>query len=65
MPIDALHISLYGWHSCLLRHCETMQDSDFVADKDDGGSPTDDSGEEDSDASESGGEKEVCYLESF
>ncbi|GAY61910.1 hypothetical protein CUMW_213640 [Citrus unshiu] len=33
-------------------------DSDFVADKDDGGSPTDDSGEEDSDASESGGEKE-------
>lgn len=42
-----------------------MQDSDFVADKDDGGSPTDDSGEEDSDASESGGEKEVFYLKSF
>ncbi|EEF45015.1 FACT complex subunit SSRP1 [Ricinus communis] len=30
------------------------EDSDFVADKDDGGSPTDDSGEEDSDGSLSG-----------
>lgn len=39
-----------------------MQDEDFVADKDDGGSPTDDSGEEESDASESGGEKEVAIL---
>ncbi|THG19259.1 hypothetical protein TEA_026234 [Camellia sinensis var. sinensis] len=33
-------------------------DEDFVADGDDGGSPTDDSGNEESDASESGGEKE-------
>lgn len=36
-----------------------MQDEDFVLDKDDGGSPTDDSGEDDSDASQSGDEKEV------
>lgn len=35
------------------------QDEDFVADKDDGGSPTDDSGEGESDASKSGDEKEV------
>ncbi|XP_051118009.1 FACT complex subunit SSRP1-like isoform X2 [Andrographis paniculata] len=34
------------------------EDEDFIADKDDEGSPSD-SGEEDSDASESGGEKEV------
>ncbi|BAF16734.1 fACT complex subunit SSRP1-B [Oryza sativa Japonica Group] len=34
------------------------EDEDFVADKDDSGSPTDDSGEEGSDASLSGGEKE-------
>nr|DAD31171.1 TPA_asm: hypothetical protein HUJ06_010022 [Nelumbo nucifera] len=34
------------------------EDEDFVADKDDGGSPTDDSGEEESDASESGDQKE-------
>ncbi|KAK7293289.1 hypothetical protein RJT34_16152 [Clitoria ternatea] len=34
------------------------EDSDFVADKDDEGSPTDDSGAEDSDASKSGDEKE-------
>ncbi|KAJ9152545.1 hypothetical protein P3X46_026103 [Hevea brasiliensis] len=33
------------------------EDEDFVADKDDEGSPTDDSGEEESDASESGDEK--------
>ncbi|KDP32596.1 hypothetical protein JCGZ_13146 [Jatropha curcas] len=33
------------------------EDEDFVADKDDEGSPTDDSGEDDSDASESDGEK--------
>lgn len=39
-----------------------MQDEDFVAGKDDGGSPTDDSGEDDSDASDSGGEKEVNEL---
>ncbi|THG15340.1 hypothetical protein TEA_005317 [Camellia sinensis var. sinensis] len=36
----------------------TKDDEDFVADRDDGGSPTDDSGEEESDASDSGGEKE-------
>ncbi len=35
------------------------EDEDFVADKDDGGSPTDDSGEEESDASQSGDEREV------
>ncbi|XP_043807156.1 FACT complex subunit SSRP1 isoform X2 [Manihot esculenta] len=33
------------------------EDEDFVADKDDEGSPTDDSGDEESDASESGDEK--------
>lgn len=38
-----------------------LQDEDFVVDKDDGGSPTDDSGDE-SDASESGGEKEASYF---
>ncbi|KAL2252426.1 FACT complex subunit SSRP1 isoform X1 [Sesamum indicum] len=35
------------------------EDEDFVADKDDGGSPSDDSGEGESDASESGEEKEA------
>ena len=35
------------------------QDEDFVLDKDDGGSPTDDSDEDESDASDSGEEKEV------
>ncbi|KAL8471526.1 hypothetical protein ACS0TY_028968 [Phlomoides rotata] len=35
------------------------EDEDFVLDKDDGGSPTDDSGEGESDASDSGGEKET------
>lgn len=39
-----------------------MQDEDFVVDKDDGGSPTDDSGEDDSDGSENGQEIEVCYF---
>ncbi|XP_065879503.1 FACT complex subunit SSRP1-like [Euphorbia lathyris] len=34
------------------------EDEDFVLDKDDGGSPTDDSGEDDSDGSDSGDEKE-------
>nr|AFK41777.1 unknown [Lotus japonicus] len=34
------------------------EDEDFVVDKDDGGSPTDESGGEDSDASDSGDEKE-------
>lgn len=42
-----------------------LQDEDFVIDKDDGGSPTDDSGGEDSDASESGGESEVKCLSLF
>ena len=36
-----------------------LQDEDFVLDKDDEGSPTDDSGGEESDVSESGDEKEV------
>lgn len=39
-----------------------IQDEDFVADEDDGGSPTDDSGEEDSDASVSGDGKEVRFV---
>ena len=39
-----------------------IQDEDFVADKDDEGSPTDDSGEDDSDANDSGDEKEVSYF---
>lgn len=33
-----------------------------MVDKDDGGSPTDDSGGEESDASDSGGEKEVSNI---
>ncbi|RWW26120.1 hypothetical protein GW17_00009514 [Ensete ventricosum] len=37
--------------SCVI-FLSTLQDEDFVAEKDDGGSPTDDSGEEESDASE-------------
>lgn len=43
------------------------QDEDFVLDKDDGGSPTDDSGEDHSDGSVSGDEKEVssCHAKSF
>ncbi|KAG6741711.1 hypothetical protein POTOM_054989 [Populus tomentosa] len=36
-----------------------LQDEDFLAGKDDGGSPTDDSGDGESDASESGDEKEA------
>jgi len=39
-----------------------LQDEDFVAEKDDGGCPTDDSGEEESDASESGDEKDVIWM---
>lgn len=42
-----------------LTTCHSFQDEDFVVEKDDGGSPTDDSGEEESDASESGDGKEV------
>eukprot|EP00256_Glycine_max_P060667 XP_014629569.1 FACT complex subunit SSRP1 [Glycine max] len=38
------------------------EDSDFVADKDDEGSPTDDSGADDSDATDSGDEKEASYF---
>ncbi|KAH8483736.1 hypothetical protein H0E87_028233 [Populus deltoides] len=38
-----------------------LQDEDFVAGKDDGGSPTDDSGDGESDASESGDEKEASH----
>jgi len=40
----------------------SLQDEDFVADKDDGGSPSDDSEEEASDASESGDEKVGSFL---
>lgn len=40
----------------------SIQDEDFVLDKDDGGSPTDDSGEGESDASVSGDEKEVMIF---
>ena len=39
-----------------------LQDSDFVADKDDEGSPTDDSGADDSDGSDSGDEKEASVI---
>ncbi|KAK5825901.1 hypothetical protein PVK06_020779 [Gossypium arboreum] len=38
------------------------EDEDFVIDKDDRGSPTDDSGEEESDASESGDEKDISHF---
>ncbi|KAB1211652.1 FACT complex subunit SSRP1 [Morella rubra] len=41
------------------------EDEDFVLDKDDGGSPTDDSGAEESDASESGDEKEASHFDIF
>ena len=37
-----------------------MQDSDFVAHKDDEGSPTDDSGANNSKCSDNGDEKEAC-----
>ena len=37
-----------------------MQDSDFVAHKDDEGSPTDDSGANNSKGSDNGDEKEAC-----
>lgn len=50
--------------SLSLMHCEHggfLQDEDFVADKDDSGSPTDDSGGEDSDANDSGDENEVNH----
>lgn len=47
------------FQSKFVKHGEPWQDEDFVIDKDDGGSPTDDSGGDDSDASESGGEKEA------
>ncbi|KHN13241.1 FACT complex subunit SSRP1 [Glycine soja] len=41
------------------------EDSDFVADKDDEGSPTDDSGADDSDGSDSGDEKEASDFENL
>jgi hypothetical protein len=46
----------------VFKHGDFLQDEDFVIDKDDGGSPTDDSGMEESDASESGGEKEANHF---
>lgn len=49
--------------SCLLLYIliggKYLQDEDFVAEKDDEGSPTDDSGADDSDASQSGDQKEA------
>lgn len=48
-----------------VKHGELWQDEDFVIDKDDGGSPTDDSGEDDSDASESGAEKEASHFVNY
>ena len=48
-------------HSCILTG-ELFQDEDFVLDKDDEGSPTDDSGEGESDAIDSIDEKEVRHL---
>jgi hypothetical protein len=45
-------------HFCVIP-LEHHQDEDFVAEKDDSGSPTDDSDEDGSDASLSGEEKEV------
>lgn len=53
---DKCRVNVFIHH---LMHKLNLQDEDFVIDKDDGGSPTDDSGEEGSDASESRGEKEV------
>lgn len=54
------------WQSRLLLYIliggKYLQDEDFVAEKDDEGSPTDDSGADDSDASQSGDEKEACDL---
>jgi len=45
-----------------IHHITSLQDEDFVADKDDGGSPSDDSDEEESDASESGNDKVISFL---
>lgn len=75
--ISYLCIWVFTYHACM-RLCPhsvfwcasplivptwwSVQDEDFVVDKDDEGSPTDDSGEEESDASESGGEKEARHL---
>lgn len=54
---------LKSWFaSALLISGKCLQDEDFVVDKDDGGSPTDESGGEDSDASDSGDEKEVYFV---
>ncbi len=48
-------------HSCILTG-ELFQDEDFVLDKDDEGSLTDDSREGEFDAIDSGDEKEVRHL---
>lgn len=62
-----IHVSILFCASYMSSHLDShlfiyfycLQDEDFVVEKDDGGSPTDDSGGDDSDASESGDEKEV------
>ena len=56
------HLSLFYGSIYGLLTWWIIQDEDFVADKDDEGSPTDDSGEDDSDANDSGDEKEVSYF---
>lgn len=63
----AFHLSAFAclfvfFFSSVFQHGDFLQDEDFVIDKDDGGSPTDDSGEEESDASESGTEKEANHF---
>ena len=51
-----IYIYIFG----LLNSGKCMQDSDFVAHKDDEGSPTDDSGANNSKGSDNGDEKEAC-----
>lgn len=63
----AFHLSAFAclfvfFFISVFQHGDFLQDEDFVIDKDDGGSPTDDSGEGESDASESGGEKEANHF---
>lgn len=61
--LSSCSISLFGCFYITISYSaiNTLQDEDFVADMDDSGSPTDDSGNDDSDASESGA-KEVKDL---
>lgn len=55
----SIHVHLCFAAASVLNACSILQDEDFVAEKDDSGSPTDVSEGEDSDASDNGGEKEV------